>query len=123
MRQRIVRTRCVRLLTHRYQLQLDSAILLTPVGGSIARDEVRGTESARNQAVGGDTLMFEIGRDCGGAISGEAKVHILATSWITVRIDIDLGIGMALQGISRRIKNRIGSAADYRTIRIELQSV
>src|ERR1700730_1977102 len=58
-RQRIVRTRYARLLTDRYQRQLYSAILLTPIGGSIARNKVRGTESARNQAVGGDSFMFE----------------------------------------------------------------
>jgi hypothetical protein len=49
-------------------------MLLTPMGGSIARDEVSGAESAGNQAIRDDSFMSEVGRDGGSAISREAKI-------------------------------------------------
>lgn len=67
--------------------------------------------------------MLKIGRDGDRAISRQALVQLFATSRITVRIDEDYGIGLPLQDLSRRVKNRIGSSSDYRTIRIELQAV
>src|SRR5580658_735816 len=121
MRQRIVRG--ARLLIDRYYSQFDAAILLTPIGGRIARDEIRGAESARNDAIGGDSLVLKIACNRDRAISRQVLVELRATSRIAVRIDVHHRVGLLLQNVGGGIENRIGAAPDYRTIRIELQSL
>ena len=98
MGQRIVRTRCVRLLTHRYQLQLDSAILLTPVGCACAKLHLVSDSGLRR--VGCDETHELIPRS-GGSVRAVGIRHVdFARDGMARRTGADVGDRAALESRS-----------------------